>query len=528
MDSLGHTTESAEGAGGTPALREDAEGAGGTPALRDGAEGAGRTPASPEGTERPGGTPGSRGARGKRDAYATTPWRRTLLASTALIKADIAQLARSWVLRGWLIALALAEFFTITTTVVGNRGAAIPASMLVTTTLAGFLLVWSTLIIVLSAGSVAPEADIISDSILSRACTRNQFIAAKIISRAGVILAVYGLAAGSTAFVAYRYAAADVTTQTLITSIGIVGLAILLLVALGVLFSVVFNNTVVSVVALLLLWYVASPIFSFMGADYLSPASLIRNLPAMLKDPQAPQVVQCSATETSVSVAFSKHVDPRSAEDPSAYTIESPPGVSHQAETATYDRPKTTVTLSGLTLTAGEKVTVTVRGVTDPGGTTISAASDTATCTVPGGTVTAKQDKGRKPPADRTAPRLTGLEATPSSLRALFSEPLDVATAEDPTHYLIENPIGNRRTARAATYRADTRSVLLSGLELDLAVPVKLTVTEIRDVAGNPVSVRGNSIVHSEVTPWKYVLGFGLPALCACLLAVVWFNRRDL
>ncbi len=400
--------------------------------------------------------------------------------------------------------------------------------MLVTTTLASFLVVWSTLIIVLSAGSVAPEADIISDSILSRACTRSQFIVAKLISRAGVILAVYAVGAGLTGFVAYRYAATDVTLQTLLTSIGIVGLAVLLLVALGVLFSVVFNNTVVSVVALLLLWYVASPIFSFLGADYLSPASLIRNLPAMLKDPQAPQVVQCSATETSVSIAFSKHVDPRSAEDPSAYSIESPTGVSHQAETAAYDRPRTTVTLSGLSFTPGEKVTVTVRGVTDPGGTTISAASDTATCTVPGVSPRTEAPKSAKPPHDRTAPRLTALEATQSSLRATFSEPLDLKSAEDTAHYVVENPVGNRQSARAATYRSDTRTVLLSGLNLDLAVPVKLTVTDVRDTAGNPVSVRGNSLIHAEVTAWKYVLGFGLPAVCAALLAVVWFNRRDL
>lgn len=453
---------------------------------------------------------------------------RSLLASTALIKADLAQLARNWVLRGWLIALVLVLFFGLTSTLVGARLMSVPASTVVTTTLAGFLVIWSMVIIVLSAGSVGPEADIVSDSILSRACTRNQYIVAKLISRVIVVLGVYAVAASVAGFAAYRYAACDVTVSTLIVGISIVGLAILLLVTFGVLFSVMFNNTIVSVVALLLLWYVAAPVFSFLGAEYLSPASLIRNLPAILKDPHAPQVVECSATPTSINVVFSKHVDPRSAENPGNYTIECPPGVNHMAEAATYDRTKTTVVLSGLTLTAGETVQVTARGVTDPGGTQVSAASDTATCVVPGEKPAAAKPAAKPSQADKTPPRLVRMEAAMSSIRVTFSEPLDPDDAEDTANYLIENPVGRQHAARAATYRTDNRSVLLSGLDLDLNVPIKVTVKDVRDVAGNAISARGNSLVHSEVTPWKYVLGFGLPALIAAALAVAWFNRRDL
>jgi hypothetical protein len=463
----------------------------------------------------------------------TAPAKRAALALTALLKADLAGLARNWVLRGWLIALVLVQFFALASTLAGGRGAGIPASVIVTATLSGFLLVWSTLIIVLSAGSVGPEADIISDSILSRACTRNQFIVAKLISRVSVVLGVYLVASSASSYAAYRYAAADVTAQTLAVCILVVGLAVLLLVALGVLFSVVFNNTIVSVVALLLLWYVASPVFGFLGADYLSPASLVRNLPAMLKDPHAPQVVQCSATATSLTVSFSKHVEPRSAENPANYAIECPAGVALQPETATYDRTRTSVILSGLDLPAGETAQVTVRDVVDTGGSPVSAASSVVTCTVPGPapaepTGARRPGPARKASADRTAPRLTQIQATPSSVRITFSEPVQAGLAEDATNYAIENPTGRPHTARAAAYRADTRTVLLSGLDLDLAVPVKVTVQNVRDTAGNPISARGNSLIYTEVTAWKYVLGFGLPALIASALAVVWFNRRDL
>ncbi len=453
--------------------------------------------------------------------------RRSLQASLAILKADVASLSRSWVLRGWLAALLLAEFFLIATTIVGLRSIRVPASNIIATNLGGFLLIWSTLIIVISAGSVSLEADIISDSILSRACTRTQFIVAKLLGRSVVILGIYLVAASIVAYAAYRYAAADVTPATMAVAISVVGLALLLLVSLGVLFSVVFNNTIVSVVALLLLWYVASPIFVFAGAEYLSPASLVRNLPAVLKDPQSPQVLHCSATKTSLTVVFSEDVDQEAAENPANYEIECPPGNDQVAQTAAYDRTRAAVTLSGLTLGGGQTVRVRVRNVSDRGGTMISEAADSAECEVPDPLATGHSaEKPKK--SDAAPPRLLRISAAPSSIRAFFSESLDQVTAEDPANYRIENPIGSPQAPRAASYEPSRRSVLLSGLRLDLHVPMKLTVTNVRDEAGNAIRAPANSIVQTEVTPWRYALGFGVPALVAAALAVLWFNRRDL
>lgn len=455
------------------------------------------------------------------------PWRRSCQASLAILKADVASLARSWVLRGWVIALVLAGFVLIATTMLGAAASRVPASAIVTTNLTGFLVIWSTLIIVLSGGSISHEAEIISDSILSRACTRVQFIIAKLASRALVILGVYLISATVVGYAAYRYAASDITVGTLSTAIAIVGLAVLLLVCLGVCFSVVTNNTVVSVVALLLLWYVASPVFVFVGADYLSPASLIRNLPALLKDPQAPQVVQCSATESSLSLVFSKRVARDSAEDPASYSVECPPGAVVQVQTATYDDSAATVLLGGLSLEPGQIAKVIAHNVRDRGGTPLSDAANYAECVVPGAPKKAVATETDTRQTDKTGPRLTRISATQSSVQVAFSEKLDKATAEATENYVIENPVGRRTSARVATYRSDTHTVLLSGLNLDLGVPVKVTVQGIKDPSGNTVGARGNAAIYTEVTPWKYVLGFGLPALASALLAVLWFNRRD-
>jgi hypothetical protein len=469
------------------------------------------------------------------------------MASTALLKADLVALSKSWVLRGWLIALALAEFFGLTIALAQNRQTPIPASLILATNLILYLYIWSNFIIVLSAGSVSLESDIISDSVLSRACTRTQYIAAKIAARALVILGIYLVFAGIAGFTAWRYAASDMTLLTMLTGIGIVGMAVLLLVSLGVMMSVVFNNTIISVIGLLLLWYVASPVFGAVGADYLSPDSLRRNLPLILKDPSAPQVVQAGATATSITVVFSKNVDARKAETTENYAIECPPGTMLTAQTAVYDKSRTSVILSGLSLPPGETAKVTVRGVTDTGGSEISPAADSATATVPATELTPNASAPRtiKPsgtptpnaqrPApivrrapDRFPPRVTQCSATASSLKVTFSKELDPKDAENVAHYVIESPPGRMHTAKAATYTAGTRSVLLSGLSFAPDDPVKVTVKDVKDLSGNPIGTSGNSALYTEVTTWKYVLGFGLPAIAAALLGIVWFSRRDL
>lgn len=458
------------------------------------------------------------------------------MAWAALFKAELLTLGRSWVLRGWLIALALTEFFGLTSALAAARVTTVPASVVLATTLDGFLLIWSVVIIVLGAGSVSLESDVIADSILSRACTRTQFITAKLASRALAVVAVYLAAAGAAAVCAWRLAANDLTITTLSTGIGIVGLAILLLLSIGIALSVVFNNTVIAVTGALLLWYVAAPIFSFVGADYLSPASLVRNLPRMLKDPVAPQLVQASATPTGILLTFSKRLDAARAEEPGNYAIEGPGGRMNSAATAAYDDSRLTVTLGGLTLPAGAALKVTARGVADRGGSELSPTASSAETTVadagekaaqakPGATKPAQSTAGKK---DGTPPNITQVTATSTSVKVFFSKPMDMAEAEDAQRYTVESPLGNVQAVRAATYSPSTRSLLLTGFRLAEDDPVKVTAKDLHDSFGNRISDRGRSATYSALASWKYVMGLGIPTVIALFTSIVWFARRDL
>lgn len=474
---------------------------------------------------------------------------------SALLQADLIALSRSWVVRLWLVGLVLSFFVLPVGVLAASRLMPIPASNVLTAYLAVWLNVWSTVLIVLSAGSVSLEADIIADGILSRACTRTQYILAKLAARALVIGGIYFICAGAAGYACWRYAANDVTWGTMLTGIGIVGLALLMLVTLGVTLSVIFNNTIVSVIGLLLLWYVAGTIFAFVGAEYMSPASLTQNLPQILKDANAPRVVSCAATKTSVSILFSKKVKPETAEQIDNYTVESPKGTKHAPQTATYDDSTATVILSGFEFKTGEKVTVTVQGVTDVAGNAISPAADTATSEEVKGKegATAGNDRERqgttgerekkeaetsdeekKRPrsnqGDRQPPRVIKVTATRTSVSVTFSEDVDAASAEKLENYTVESPLGRTHEPKTAAYNAATRTVLLSGLSLSAGSPVKVTVKNVADLNGNKIRnhPRFNSGTFVEVQNWKYFVGFAVPTLLFAALAVGWFARRDL
>ena len=210
-----------------------------------------------------------------------------LMAWTALFKTELLALTRSWVLRGWLIALALTEFFILAGSLQRSSAASAPASGILTAVLNLFLFAWSMVIIVLGAGSVSLESDWRSDSILSRPCTANSALSPlNSLPAHSYVLGVYLVSALVGGFAAWRYGANDMTPATFSTGVCVVGLAVLLLLSLGIMFSVIFNNTVMAVASLMLIWYVASSIFGFLGAEYLSPFALSRNLPRMLKEVQ--------------------------------------------------------------------------------------------------------------------------------------------------------------------------------------------------------------------------------------------------
>jgi hypothetical protein len=72
------------------------------------------------------------------------------------------------------------------------------------------------------------------------------------------------------------------STSGMIWSVLNIGLLLALLTSLSVMFSTVFNRTLVAVVVVWFIWYAAGALLSLVGGESLSPARIIENLPATL------------------------------------------------------------------------------------------------------------------------------------------------------------------------------------------------------------------------------------------------------
>lgn len=465
---------------------------------------------------------------------------------SAVLRADLTSLTKSLLVRIWLLLLIISFTMMPVAMLASNRANPIPASSVLAAYLSMFLTIWSTVIIVLSAGSVSSEADVVADGILSRACTRTQYIFAKVFSRVFLIGGVYLIGSMATAYAAWRYGLNDVTWMTMLTGIAIVGMALLMLISIGVTFSVIFNNTIISIIGLLLLWYVAGTIFAFAGADYMSPTGLTRNLPQILRDSTPPKVLSCSATQTSLSVKFSKEVNLDTAETAGNYSIETHGKKTYTPKTVVYNKLDNTVILSGFHFDKNRKVTVKVEGVTDLAGNLISPADDSAVSkpvSAVGSSSSESSKEEMRKPVDENAEKKTStrpsrymnmppvvlsVNATLVSASIQFSQELNSEKAENLKNYTVESPLGTVLVPKTAAYNGSMKTVLLSGLSFHKGDPVKITVKNVTSLQGKEIRSGRNSAIFREVYNWKYLMGFGLPALIFMALGVIWFSRRDL
>jgi len=197
-----------------------------------------------------------------------------------LLGRDLATVFRSWLVRGWVVVAAFFAFAVLS----GQRQEGVPASVLAANIQQVFLFLWSIFVIVISGGSVASEAGVLADSILSRPVTRAQYILAKLTGRSICVLAVFLLIAVPSTYVAWRYALeCDISFVDGLLGTTCVALAMLFLTALGVALSSILRSSLIAIVVLALGWYAIGGIFEFLDVPYLSPFELAENLPAMLR-----------------------------------------------------------------------------------------------------------------------------------------------------------------------------------------------------------------------------------------------------
>lgn len=190
--------------------------------------------------------------------------RYSLAAFLAILEADLSGLFRSKLTLGWF---AVAIFLEVVR-VLSSAG---PVSQTLGSGLSDFILIWSILIIGVTASAVSSEAGEIADSIMSKSVTRFDYLFAKFSSRILYTLSVFGAITLVLTGLSIKILASDYQSYGLVYSILLVVLTLVMLSTLGVSISVVAPSTVISIIALLALWYLMALFFPVAGLGFLSP-----------------------------------------------------------------------------------------------------------------------------------------------------------------------------------------------------------------------------------------------------------------
>jgi ABC-type transport system involved in multi-copper enzyme maturation permease subunit len=204
----------------------------------------------------------------------------------AILRHDLRSLRQSWLARLWLAASALLTLLLVLT-----EWREFPIAPLIGSLLVPYLVFpWFLVVMVLGVNPVSgSRADSLADGFLSRPITRHEYLLAVWASRVVLVLSAYLVVivpAVACVTLAKRPAATDtVTVYGVIAGLAVVGLVLIFQVSLSFLFGTLLRKPLLAIVILLFLWYPANILMSAFKMEALSPISLARAMPALLRQP---------------------------------------------------------------------------------------------------------------------------------------------------------------------------------------------------------------------------------------------------
>jgi hypothetical protein len=196
----------------------------------------------------------------------------------AMTQADLEGMVKSKIVWGWIVAALFLDVLRI----LDSR--TMGASVTITEGLSDFIFIWSMIIIGITGSAVSSESGEVADSLLSKAVKRHEYILAKFCSRVALVFTIYLGISTVLAGLTMRIGVNDIEIYGLSFSILAVALVLIMLTTMGVTFSTIFPNTIVSIVALLVVWYSMTFFFSLIDEiKFLSPSYLIGELPKIIQ-----------------------------------------------------------------------------------------------------------------------------------------------------------------------------------------------------------------------------------------------------
>ncbi len=194
----------------------------------------------------------------------------------AILRYDLSQLGRSWLVRIWIALLSAPALFLVV--VAANE------EELASETLAAYLAaVYAPLsgiaISILAVGAVSGESGMIADSILSKSVTRTEYISAKIVARVGTALGIYVAVMLPFVYLVIRYAVPDTSTGGVAVGLAMVAVLLTFLASLGITLSTLLQNVLMAVLLLLVGVVASGAVLQFFGLTWMSTTAIFYELP---------------------------------------------------------------------------------------------------------------------------------------------------------------------------------------------------------------------------------------------------------
>jgi multidrug resistance efflux pump len=117
-----------------------------------------------------------------------------------LAEADLASMARSWLVRGFLLVSAILTVLELK----GMQADRDPASQMLEVVYATYILIWMHGVVFIAGSALAREQECLSDAILSRGITRGEYMGSKILARCLATLLLLGVVLLPSSFWAIR------------------------------------------------------------------------------------------------------------------------------------------------------------------------------------------------------------------------------------------------------------------------------------------------------------------------------------
>ncbi len=193
-----------------------------------------------------------------------------------LLRYDLSQMGRSWIVRLWIVLLFIPAVFVLGVAANENELASESMAAYIAAVMAP--LSWLA-VSIYSASAVSGEAGIATDAILSKSVTRTEYISAKVVARVGMTGLVYAAIMLPFTYLVRHYAVPDVTTLGVVLGLVMVGALLMFLAALGILLSTVFRNVQIAVLCALMSVLLSGLALQFLELNWLSTTAVINELP---------------------------------------------------------------------------------------------------------------------------------------------------------------------------------------------------------------------------------------------------------